>query len=282
MEMDDLEMDDIFSIDDDSSEDTEDIIEDIVIDSDDSECDDDGFLDDLNISKHKQMGKHTLKWDKYFKGSRDEDREVLTETSFYFSDNFEMDTEVSRGSDSYNFENASKYSLLKEKVYEIITAETEIDVTKPRRMPSKINFNDYFFKVWVKLKNEYTTCEIFSEVAPYFSDRLFNVYKLLDKNWKDMIYKELSDYVGEKKLDKELIPKNIKVGIEIEFKWYDEINNTNIFITGVVEEVDNASRTYIVDSFVKKYPIRFDMITKIIAFHRYKYNLNKIKDLDFL
>ncbi len=54
-----------------------------------------------------------------------------------------------------------------------------------RRKPSKSDFNHYYFLLKTHLKDEsFTNIELFNELAIYFSDNIFNMFKLLDNKWK--------------------------------------------------------------------------------------------------
>jgi NAD kinase len=65
--------------------------------------------------------------------------------------------------------------------------------------------------------------ELFNELAVYFSDNLFNMFKLLDNSWRNLIINELQDHIGKNKNSKEITNRNIYIGTEIEFVWYDDI-----------------------------------------------------------
>jgi DNA-binding HxlR family transcriptional regulator len=56
----------------------------------------------------------------------------------------------------------------------------------------------------------------------YFSDNLFNMFKLLDNKWRNIIINELQDHIGKKAELKEIMNRNIYEGTEIEFMWIDE------------------------------------------------------------
>ena len=65
-----------------------------------------------------------------------------------------------------------------------------------------------------------------------------------------------------------------------EFSWFDNEVNQNIIITGVVIEIDDD--LIIVDSYEKIYNLELTQITKILNNTKFKYNLNKLNNIDFL
>jgi hypothetical protein len=133
------------------------------------------------------------------------------------------------------------------------------------------------------LKDEsFTNVELFNELAVYFSDNLFNMFKLLDKKWRNLIINELQDHIGKNTNSKEITNRNIYEGTEIEFQWLDEFTNHNIFITGDVIETDYENSLFKVNSYERIYEVRLDMITKILNNTKFKYNLNKLNNIDFL
>ena len=52
-------------------------------------------------------------------------------------------------------------------------------------------FNEYYNLLLNKLHLKYTNSEIFVELSYFFTDNIFNMYKLLDKNSATIIIKEL-------------------------------------------------------------------------------------------
>jgi len=55
-----------------------------------------------------------------------------------------------------------------------------------------------------------------------------------------------------------------------------------IHITGVVIEADYETSYYKVDSYEHIYEIEIRQITKILNNTKFKYNLNKLNNIDFL
>jgi hypothetical protein len=133
------------------------------------------------------------------------------------------------------------------------------------------------------LKDEsFTNIELFNELAVYFSDNLFNMFKLLDNNWRNLIISELQDHIGKNKNSNEITNRNIYEGTEIEFVWMDDITEEEKLITGVVLETDYDESLFMVDSFERVYSVSISDITKILNNTKFKYNLNKLNNIDFL
>ena len=236
------------------------------------------------LSKHKQEGKHALKYDSIFLGKREEISEF--EGSSIIPESNSGDIIVDESSDFYsNSENNPDYLRLKavkEEVYKILLEKTDLDFDKNRRKPSKIDFNNYFSLLKDSLKgSSFSNIEIFNELAFYFSDNLFKMFKLLDNQWRDLIIEELENHVGKQTIDKTIQNKNIFEGTELEFIILDE-NDEEKHITGSVIQCDYEKSTYIVDSYENVYEVSIDSIVKILNNTKFKTNLNKLKYIDFL
>jgi hypothetical protein len=312
-EFDDLENDDIES--------TEDIVED-QNESDDNDDDSEGGLDlddddddidivieideddlditepepetkteesadsDVVLSKHKLEGKHSLKYDSIFKGKKedplDED-EGTSSFDMYHKDTIEVDRSSNYYFESIDNEKYIRAKLVKERVYEILEANTSINFLNNRRKPSRTDFNQYYNILKNNLQSEsFTNVELFNELAVYFSDNLFNMFKLLDKKWRNLIIFELQDHIGKNSSSKDITNRNIYEGTEIEFQWIDEFTEHAITITGDVVEVDYENSTFKVNSYERIYDVNLDMISKILNNTKFKYNLNKLNNIDFL
>ena len=147
---------------------------------------------------------------------------------------------------------------------------------------STITFNTYYTILKSNLKNEsFTNIELFNELAVYFSDNLFNMFKLLDNNWRNLIISELQDHIGKNANSKEITNRNIYVGTELEFMWEDEFGE-DMIITGVVLECDYDNSMFKIDSYENIYELEINKITKILNNTKFKYNLNKLNNIDFL
>lgn len=240
--------------------------------------------EDIVLSKHTLEGKHSLKYDSIFKGKKEE---PLVEgenegSSMYFNETFEVDKASGYWFESMDNENYIKEKRVKEKVYEVLTNHTELNFTNNRRKPSKTDFNNYYFLLKTELKGEsFTNIELFNELAVYFSDNLFNMFKLLDNKWRIMIITELQDHIGKQSYSKEVMNRNIFEGTEIEFLAKD-VEGNDIHVTGVVVETNYEESEYKVDSYENIYDIKLSEITKILNNTKFKHNLNKLNNIDFL
>jgi hypothetical protein len=240
--------------------------------------------DNIVLSKHTLEGKHSLKYDSIFKGKKEEPlQEGEGEGSaMYFNDTFALDKSSSYWFESVDNESYVKEKRVKEKVYEILSTHTDLNFNNNRRKPSKVDFNNYYFLLKTHLKSEgFNNVEIFNELAVYFSDNLFNMFKLLDNKWRMSIISELQDHVGKQNYSKEVMNRNIFEGTEIEFLAKD-IEGNEIYVTGVVLETNYEESTYKVDSFENVYIINLSEITKILNNTKFKHNLNKLNNIDFL
>ena len=242
--------------------------------------------DGVVLSKHKLEGKHSLKYDSIFKGKKEDPLDEEDGTSSF--DTYHKDTiEVDRSS-NYYFESIDneKYirsKQVKERVYEVLEKNTSINFLNNRRKPSRTDFNQYYNILKDNLQSEsFTNVELFNELAVYFSDNLFNMFKLLDKKWRNLIILELQDHIGKNTNSKEITNRNIYEGTEIEFQWLDEFTNHMITITGDVVEVDYENSKFKVNSYERIYDVNLDMISKILNNTKFKYNLNKLNNIDFL
>jgi len=245
----------------------------------DEEVVDDDFE---TISKHKANGKHSLKYDTIFKGKKDEvtEEDIIDDTSF--NNNWGADVSTQYYHESQNNDEYIREKELKEKVYKVLCSSTQLDFNQNRRKPSRVDFNNYFFLLKTELSGDkFTNIELFNELSFYFSDNLFNMFKLLDNKWRNLIICELQDHIGKRSSDKSIEHKNIPLGSEIEFKSYDLINQVEIMVTGEVTEVI-CNDKYMVNSFENYYEVDICHVTKILNNTKYKYNLNKLNNIDFL
>lgn len=168
--------------------------QDLLIEDDDSEFD---KMFKSTANKHKLEGTHTLKRDTIFMGKEDillEDDEI--ETLSVHIDQPE-NYEIERGSD-YEIESKHNedYYYRKElvnDVYEILKQNTNIDFSMNRRKPNKQTFNEYYMMCVTNLDTKYSKSEIFVELSYYFTDNIFNMFKLLNKKNASGIILELKD-----------------------------------------------------------------------------------------
>lgn len=241
--------------------------------------------EDLTASKHKIQGKHSLKYDSIFKGKKEEPlaEDEFEANSSYFNENFEVDKSSHYWFESVDNENYIKEKRIKEKVYEVLVNNTDLNFLNNRRKPSKSDFNNYYFLLKTHLKDEnFTNVELFNELAVYFSDNLFNMFKLLDNKWRNLIISELQEHIGKYRSNPEVSYKNIYIGTEIEFKWIDDSTGLLQIITGVVLEINKDDDELTIDSYEKIYNLNLSQITKIFNNTKFKYNLNKLNNIDFL
>ena len=286
------------SSDDDSVDDNDNIDDDnFLIDDDDNidiviEIDDEDLLDDTKnqedeeivLSKHKIDGKHSLKYDSIFKGKKEDplSEDDMDGFAYYHKESIEVDKSSNYYFESIDNESYIRSKLVKEKVYEVLILHTELNFMNNRRKPSRVDFNHYYFLLKQNLENEsFTNVELFNELAVYFSDNLFNMFKLLDNKWRNLIINELQDHIGKNLESKQIMNRNIYEGTEIEFIWEDEFGDDKI-ITGVVMITDYDTSIFKVDSYENIYDIHISNITKILNNEKFKYNLNKLNNIDFL
>lgn len=166
---------------------------DSIDESDDIEIESDSEDDSKKESKHKEVGKHALKYDSIFKGKKDDGNldEYIIESASK-NNSFDPDT-----SSSYSFERESpteyvRLKQLKSDLYEIIVNDIKLNIKNSRRKPSRVDFNKYYSILVDKLDmGTFSYSEVFIEFAYYFSDNIENMFKLLDKKWGGKIAQEL-------------------------------------------------------------------------------------------
>lgn len=237
--------------------------------------------DNVVLSKHKVQGKHSLKYDSIFKGKKEEKIEE-DYSGMYFNEKFEVDKASFFYVESFDNESYIRQKNVKEKVYNVLLKHTSINFLNNRRKPSKSDFNHYYFLLKTNLENDgFTNVELFNELSVYFSDNLFNMFKLLDNKWRNLIIVELQDHIGKNINSKDITNRNIYVGTELEFRHLDPLGESKIY-TGVVIETDYDNSYFKVDSFENLYEIHISDITKILNNSKFKYNLNKLDNIDFL
>ncbi len=251
----------------------------VVVKTEDTESE----SEEIVLSKHKIQGKHTLKYDSIFKGKKDEplDEEDPDAASMYYKESIEVDKSSNYYFESIDNEHYIRAKLVKERVYAILSENTNLNFLNNRRKPSRVDFNNYYMLLRTNLQEEsFTNVELFNELSVYFSDNLFNMFKLLENKWRNMIISELQEHIGKSKTDKEIKNRNIYIGTEIEFTWMD--GEEELSITGVVVDADYQLSTFKVDSYENLYDVDILNVTKILNNSKFKYNLNKLNNIDFL
>ena len=239
---------------------------------------------EIVLSKHKLEGKHSLKYDSIFKGKKEDplDEDDLDGFALYHKESIEVDKSSSYYFESIENEAYVRTKLVKERVYSILSDNTSINFLNNRRKPSRVDFNEYFNLLKRNLESEsFTNVELFNELAIYFSDNLFNRFKLLDGKWRNMIIAELQDHIGKTSNSKEITNRNIYEGTELEFMHEDEWGSSAL-ITGVVMETFYETSEFKIDSYENIYIVHISEITKILNNTKFKNNLNKLNNIDFL
>lgn len=261
------------------------IDDDIEIEIDDEDLEIDVKDEDIILSKHKEEGKHSLKYDSIFKGKKEDpvsEDDYMGGFDYYYKESIEVDKSSQYHHESIDNESYVREKLVKERVYQVLKDHTDLNFMNNRRKPSKVDFNNYYELLKTKLKDEsFTNVELFNELAVYFSDNILNMFKLLDSRWRNIVLKELEEHIGKSKTSKEIKNRNIYEGTEIEFIWVDMFDNEKL-ITGVVVSTNYEDSTYKVDSYENIYEINISDITKILNNEKFKYNLNKLNNIDFL
>jgi len=238
--------------------------------------------EDVVLSKHKVEGKHSLKYDSIFKGKKDDAIEEGDSMTSFFNDKFDLDKGSIFYTESYENESYLRQKRVKEKVYEVLLSKTSINFLNNRRKPSRSDFNNYYLLLTTELTGErFTNVELFNELSVYFSDNLFNMFKLLDNKWRNLIIMELQDHIGKNKNSKDITNRNIYLGTEIEFQHVDIFGEEKLF-TGVVVETNYETSIFKIDSYENIYEIHISFITKILNNTKFKHNLNKLDNIDFL
>lgn len=174
----------------------EEIINEIDIDNTVEKNENFDLIFKLNTNKHREEGKHSLERDTIFKGKIKKDTDDLDNPSSNYHHNSSDD------SDDYNsniniFDNYKddddyvNQNNLSKDVYNILDTKTDIDFSSNRRKPNRETFNNYYNLLLKELGLRYTKSEIFVELSFYFTDNIFNMFKLLDKRPATIIIKEL-------------------------------------------------------------------------------------------
>lgn len=168
-------------------------------DSDDDSDEEDVSEDEIDImfkfntNNHKIEGKHSLKRDTIFKGKVEEKEEYysyITE-DYSSSEGFPIEAGSAYEFESkHNDEYVNRLELSND-VYTLLSEKTELDFTSNRRKPNRQAFNDYYRMLLDNLGKKYSKSEIFVELSYYFTDNIFNMFKLLDKEYATQIIFEL-------------------------------------------------------------------------------------------
>jgi len=149
-------------------------------------------------NKHKLEGTHSLKRDTIFMGKLDEDKpedgmELPTTTQDYDTDNYDIEKGSAYEMESRHYEDYYYRKSLTKDVFTILDEQTEINFRENRRKPNKQTFNEYYKMCIEDLGTKYTKSEIFVELSYYFTDNIFNMFKLLNKKNATGIILELKE-----------------------------------------------------------------------------------------
>lgn len=212
-DLDDLNDDLSMDFEDDSEDTDEDDSEEINIDFlsiDDNFDDDEDEVEEKPKPKPKQatklLGKHSLAYDTIFKGKRNKTEDELYENEHVIKNaggsldikEEGLDNEESRSNIDYYRE-----VRLKNEIKSALQLYTDINFEAKRRIPAKSDFNAYYIMLIKELHQfGYSKCEIFIELAGYFSDNYWNVFKLLDRKYTNIIIAELKEKYGLSDVDK--------------------------------------------------------------------------------
>lgn len=169
-------------------------------DSDDVDTMD--IMYNFQTNKHKRADKHALKSDTIFYGKPNKE----------YKDEFEMEESLSNvvyrveSGSSFEFESRKNEEYVNQRqlsidVLNVLSEHTSIDFTSNRRKPNKALFNEYYMLLLNKLSFNYNNSELFVELSYYFTDNIFNMFKLLDKQHATTIIKELKEKGYLKDLD---------------------------------------------------------------------------------
>jgi len=180
---------------------------------DDNEENEDFDVDEMedklykSRGKPRQIGKHSLKHDSIFRSTKQEKKQNeednfyqhiidTNNTEFNISDDLHGEDDESNPS-SINYYRSNK---LKSKIRKLLQDNTQVKMDSKKRKPSKVDFNKYYEMIVNELSEYgYLKLEIFIELAGYFTlENYWNIFKLLDKKYSDVIVNELSEKYGVK------------------------------------------------------------------------------------
>lgn len=172
-----------------------------TINDDESESDLDVYFK-YGTNNHKLEGKHSLKRDTILNGKLNDNSGIDNSLYLEFGINeiewFESgDIPIEKGSifeeESRRNDDVLSKRKLSVDVYNLLKDNTELDFNANRRKPNKAVFNNYYRMLLMNIDKQYSKSEIFVELSYYFTDNIFNMYKLLDKKYATSIIKELKD-----------------------------------------------------------------------------------------
>lgn len=150
--------------------------------------------------KPKLIGKHSLSYDTIFKGKKNvapEAGDVSEHIIRNAGGTLDINDDSIEGEESMSSIDSYRDLRLKDEIYKILKNNTDISFKANRRKPAKTDFNSYFALLLKELsKFGYTRTEVFIELSGYFSDNIWNMFTLLDKEYSNVIIKELKEKRG--------------------------------------------------------------------------------------
>lgn len=195
-----------FMDEDDNDNDEQYDVEEIILDDeefDDYDVDVEVDVKPKTVSKHKEKGKHALKYDSIFKGKKHDD--VDNEHYIDIQTTFNADNETSNGLEQRDQVEYERLKMLQKEIHDVMVGMGKINIDVPRRKPSEVEFNRMFTVIVETLDmDQYSYSEVFTTFAYNFSDNLENLFKMLDKKWGGKIsleLKEMYNVRGKSKFD---------------------------------------------------------------------------------
>lgn len=181
--------------------------------NDDQDDDDQNNINDIDVDeledklfksrgKPRQIGKHSLEFDKIFRTTKQEKYEELEEFDHIIDSNleFSISDEIHGEDDENNISSIDYYrtNKLKDEIRNLLETYTEVKMNSKRRKPSKSDFNAYFKLICKELNDYgYLKTQIFIELAGYFTlENYWNIFKLLDTEYANIIINELKEKHG--------------------------------------------------------------------------------------
>lgn len=161
------------------------------------------ILYNFHTNKHKREGKHALKRDVIFNGKIDKKQkdDYTDSIDNPFNSSYKIDSGSIFEFESKNNEEFVNQRELSNDVFNTLKKYTDLDFSINRRKPNKQSFNEYYILLLNKLRPKYTNSELFVELSYFFTDNIFNMFKLLDKKHATSIIKELKSKGYLKNLD---------------------------------------------------------------------------------
>jgi len=193
------ENDELFNLNDDAELDeeieiVEDMENDVEIEEEKTEDTEFDIMFKGTANKHKLEGTHALKRDTIFMGKlEDVTDQHDTSTQEYDTDNYNIERGSQYEKESRHYSDYFYEKSLTKDIYDILNEKTEIDFVQNRRKPNKQTFNKYYEMCIEDLSMKYTKSEIFVELSYYFTDNIFNMFKLLNKKNATGIILELKE-----------------------------------------------------------------------------------------